>query len=147
MQVKAHKNEVNMLSGSIFKGLLGMTIPIMIMNVFTSIFNFIDMTMIGNFAGDSAVGSVGACGSLIVVFTSLLTGLAVGSNAVVARHIARGEEEKKEKAIGSSMFIVVAGGLLLMVLGLIFAKTFLTWMNVSEELLDGAVIYFKLYFL
>ena len=146
MQLRARRNEVNMLSGSVFKGLIRVTIPIMIMNVFQSIFNFIDMTMIGNFAGDSAVGSVGACGTLINVFTSLLIGIAVGANAVVARYIATGDEERKEKAIGTSMFLVVFGGLLLMALGVIFARTFLKWMNVSESLLDGAEIYFKLYF-
>ena len=38
MQLRVQKNEVDMLSGSIFTGLLRVTIPIMIMNVFQSIF-------------------------------------------------------------------------------------------------------------
>ena len=40
------KNEVDMLSGSIFKGLMAITIPIMIMNVLQSLVSVIDMTML-----------------------------------------------------------------------------------------------------
>ena len=41
--LKLHnKKEVNMLSGSIMKGVLTIAIPIMIMNVLQSVFNIID---------------------------------------------------------------------------------------------------------
>ena len=40
------KRNVDMLSGSITKGLLSMAVPIMIMNVMQSVFNIIDMTFL-----------------------------------------------------------------------------------------------------
>ena len=65
---KLHKS-VNMLSGSITKGLLALSIPIMIMNVMQSMFSVIDMTILGKLANDNAVGAVGACGMLIGLIT------------------------------------------------------------------------------
>lgn len=147
MSVKVSKNEVNMISGPIIKGLLKIAIPIMIMQVFQSIFSFIDMTMLGKYVGDKAVGAVGACSTLITAITCLVTGVAVGANVVVARHIAKGDQERKEKAIGTSIFIAALGGLFLMIIGVVFGRTFLTWMNVSPSLMDGAVTYFTLYFI
>ena len=47
--------KVDMLSGPITKGLLSLSIPIMIMNVMQSLFNIIDMTALRFFADDSAV--------------------------------------------------------------------------------------------
>ena len=41
----AKKNDVNMLSGAIVKGLLTIAIPIMIMNVIQSLYNIVDMTI------------------------------------------------------------------------------------------------------
>ena len=53
------KREVNMLEGSIVKGLFAIAIPIMIMNVVQSMFNIIDMTVLKMFdtSGGLAVGA------------------------------------------------------------------------------------------
>ena len=77
------RKEVDMLNGSITKGLLSMMIPIMIMNVMQTMFSVIDMTVLGNLVDDNAVGAVGACGMLITLCTSLLIGVSTGANVVV----------------------------------------------------------------
>lgn len=83
------KNEVDMLSGSIFKGLMAITIPIMIMNVLQSLVSVIDMTMLKLLGKQEAVGAVGACGTLISLITGLLIGISSGSSVVVARYIGK----------------------------------------------------------
>ena len=62
MRTHIAKKEVNMLSGSIMKGLLTISIPIMIMNVAMQLFNIVDMTVLRIFdtSGGFAVGAVGA---------------------------------------------------------------------------------------
>ena len=54
------KTEVNMLSGSITKGLLAISIPVMVMNVMQSLFNIIDMTILKTYdpGNGIAVGAV-----------------------------------------------------------------------------------------
>ncbi|MBQ2695884.1 MAG: MATE family efflux transporter [Clostridia bacterium] len=141
------KNSVNMLSGSIYKGLLSITIPIMIMNVMQTMFNVVDMSVLGKFVNDTAVGSVGACGTLITLCTSLLIGIASGANVVVAKHIGKGDREHAEKAVGCAILFSVVGGLTLTVIGLSCAEIFLRWINCPEELFGQAVIYFRIYFL
>ncbi len=54
------KNSVNMLSGSAMRGLLSLTIPIMIMNVAQSLFNLIDVAILRLVGYESATGAVGA---------------------------------------------------------------------------------------
>lgn len=51
-----------------------------------------------------------------------------------------------EHAVGSSIAISAAGGILLLLVGVIFARTFLQWTNCPEDLLDQATLYFQLYF-
>lgn len=140
------KNEVNMLSGSIVKGLLSISIPIMIMNVFQNLFSVIDMTMLGNMVDDNAVGAVGASGMLITLVTSLLIGVSSGTSVVVARYIGRGDQECVRKTIGTALVLAVLGGFALMIIGFSFAETFLAWTNCSESLMGQAVLYFRLYF-
>lgn len=140
-------NNVDMLSGSVFKGLLSITIPIMIMNIMQTMFNVVDMFVLGKFVNDTAVGAVGACGTLISLCTSLLIGIASGANVVIAKHIGSGDKDRAEKAVGCAVLFSITGGLLLAVIGVSCAKIFLNWTNCPEELIKQAVIYFRIYFL
>ena len=142
------KKEVNMLQGSIFKGLLAIAIPVMLMNVASSLFNVVDMTVLKMFdTGDGyAVGAVGSCGMLISLVTGLVIGISAGSNVIVAKHIGRGEQESTERAVGASIFLALVGGALLLAVGVSCAEVFLVWTNCPTELLGGATLYFQLYF-
>ncbi len=140
------KNEVNMLSGSITKGLLAITIPIMIMNVLQTLFSVIDMTVLGMLVNDNAVGSVGASGTLISLITGLLIGISSGASVVVARYIGKGDQESVRKTVGTSFVLALLGGVILLIIGVVFAETFLKLMNCPDILLRQAVTYFRLYF-
>ena len=100
--------EVNMLSGSIVKGLITLTLPIMIMNVGQQLFNTVDMTILKIFSDDSAVGSVGTCGVLITLCTSILIGLSVCANIVVARRIGMGNDELVNKAASTALYCLLS---------------------------------------
>ncbi len=142
-----NRHTVDMLSGSILKGLLSMTVPIMIMNVMQNMFSIIDMTVLGNLVNDRAVGAVGACSTLITLCTGLFIGISVGANVIVARHFGEGNREKTEEAIGTSLLFALLGGIVLLVIGVSFAETFLRLTNCPEAMLPEAVTYFRIYFL
>lgn len=141
------RSNVNMLSGSITKGLLALTAPIMIMNVVQNIFSIIDMTILGQYVGDHAVGAVGASAMLITLCTCLLIGIASGANIVIAKHLGAGNKDGMEKATGTAMIMAIAGSLILSALGLILAKVMLQWTNCDTVLLADATLYFRLYFI
>ena len=142
------KKEVNMLTGSIYKGLLSIALPIMVMNIIQSLFNIIDMTVLKTFdtGGGTAVGAVGTCGTLISLITGLLIGASAGANVVIARHIGAKDKEKVDRAIGTALMISIVGGIIIAVVGILFAKVFLRLVNCPIELLDQATTYFRLYF-
>jgi len=137
---------INMLSGSITKGLVSMSIPIMIVNIMNSLFNMIDMVVLRIFSNENAVGAVGACGMLITLSTSLLAGAAVGANVVVAKRIGAGDQEQTGKAVMTSLMISVVGSLGFLMIGVLFSETFLKWTNCPGELLPQAVKYLQINF-
>ena len=140
------KNEVNMLSGSIFKGLMAITIPIMIMNVLQSLVGVVDMSMLKMLGKPDAVGAVGASSTLVSLITGLLIGISSGSSVVVARYIGKKDPESVEKAVGTAYALALLGGLIIAVIGVVFGEVFITWMNCPVELFDKAVLYFRIYF-
>ncbi len=141
------KKDVNMLSGSITKGLLIIAIPIMLMNVLISLFNILDMWVLKLYDTDGlSVGAVGACKTLITLITNLVIGIATGANVAVAKHIGRKDPQHAERAAGTAVVISVLAGLALTVIGISCAGVFLTWVNCPEQLMSRAVLYFQTYF-
>ena len=138
------RKDVNMLEGSIMKGILTIAIPVMIMNVATSLFNIIDMTVLKTFGG--AVGAVGVCGTLISLITGLVIGVSSGSNVIIARYIGRKDPASVDRAINTAMAFSIAAGIALALIGVVGAPLFLTWNNCPKELLPDATLYFRLYF-
>ncbi len=141
------RKNVDMLHGPISKGLIIMFLPIMIMNVMTTLFTVVDMTVLRIYANDSAVGSVGASGTLITLCTSLVIGISSGANVTLAKSLGKGDREESERITSTAILVAIFGGILLMIVGVVFAETFLRLTDCPEELLAGAVLYFKLYFL
>ncbi len=135
---------VNMLSGSVTKGLLAMLFPIMVMNVTQVLFNAIDMMMLKNHG--TAVGAVGVCGTLTALFTNFFTGIASGANVVIAKHIGADRQKQADRAASTSLVIALVGGALSLAVGVLFAQTFLKLTNCPTELLEEATVYFRLYF-
>ena len=120
----------------------------MIMNVVQSLFNIVDMTILKMFdtSGGYTVGAVGTSSNLIALITGLLIGISSGVTVVIAKHIGSGDKERVERATATSLVISVAGGVALAVRGVLGAELFLGWMNCPDELLEEAVLYFRLYF-
>lgn len=137
-------SRVDMLSGSIIKSMFQMVIPIMIMNVMQSLFNVIDMSVLGKLADDNAVGAVGACSALISLCTGTLIRISTGANVLVAKRIGEANDKKIEKAIGTSVMFSILSGLLLLIIGVSCAELFLKWTNCPDALLDKATVYFKM---
>ncbi len=145
----AGKKEVNMLSGSVFKGLMVIAIPIMIMNVLQSLFNIIDMTILKMYDTDGgySVGAVGTCSTLIAFITGLGIGISAGANVVIARCIGKGDKNGVEESVSTALIFSVLCGFALLAIGVSYANVFLSFVNCPPRFFDKAVLYFRLYFL
>ena len=142
------KREVDMLKGSILKGLLVITIPIMLMNVLQSVYNIVDMSMLKTNSPDGlSAGAVGVSSTLISLITGLLIGISSGTTVVVARFIGKGDEEKVHRSIGTAILFSILGGIFLMVIGILFAPLFMKMLKCPNNLMEDAILYFRLYFL
>ena len=119
------RRDVDMLSGSIVKGLLTIAIPIMIMNVVQSLFNIVDMTILKAYdtGGGIAIGAVGSCGSLISMITGLVIGVSSGANVVIARNIGMRNQKTVNRAVDSAVAFSLVSGVLLAVIGLVSKHT------------------------
>ena len=145
---QASRHEIDMLNGPLLFKILLFTLPIIGSSVLQTLFNTVDMIVVGHFVGDAAVGAVGTNTSLTSLVTSLFIGLATGTGACVSVAIGARRERDVSDLVHTAMLTAVIGGVVLGVLGY-FAAPFLlkTLMNVDESLLGMATDYIRVYFL
>ena len=138
---------MGMTTGSLGKQILFFSIPLIISNLLLVCFNMSDIAVVGKFAGAAALGALGSTTILVTLFTGFLIGLGNGVNVLVARYIGQKNDRAVKEAVHSAIIICFIFGVLLLVLGLGFSGALLRVLNTKDELMDGAKLYLKIYFL
>ena len=136
-----------MLHGSLLDKILLFALPLAASMMLQQLFNSADVAVVGRFDSPQAMAAVGSNGAAINLMVNLFVGLSIGANVVVAQCIGRNDSAKIHDAIHTSISLALIGGGILLVWGLTMARTILTLMNTPADIIELAVIYFRIYFL
>ncbi len=137
---------VDMLNGSLYKNIFKFSIPVILTGILHLLFNSVDLIVVGRFCGSKSVAAVGATGSLVALIVNLFLGISVGSGVTVAQSIGAKDKEKTERAVHTSIPLAVIIGIVLTVIGFIFAKPLLNIMGTPKDIIDKSALYLKIYF-
>ena len=139
--------EMNMCEGPLVGKMLIFTIPLMFSGILQLLFNAADTIVVGRYAGSQALAAVGSTTSLINLLVNMFMGLSVGANILISRYYGAKKEADISETVHTSITVAVLAGIVLAVLGNIFAKPLLVLMGSPEDVLDLAAIYVKIYFM
>ena len=137
---------MNLTEGPIVKDLVLYTVPILLSNLFQQLYNSIDAAVLGRFAGPTPLGAVGVAGSLINLLIGFFLGIATGTSVLYAMHYGAGDKPGLKKLVDAAMLLSLLCGLLVSLVGVIFAEVLLRWMATPEELMRDAVTYLRIFF-
>ena len=136
--------ENNLTKGPIGKGILVFLLPLLASTLIQQLYNTVDLIFVGNFCGTKATAAIGSSSLIITCLIGFFNGMAVGTN-VVAAHIYGKQDKKGLKNIIQTVFIIgLFGGLILIIIGIYFAPTFLRYMNTPDSILDIAIKYLRI---
>lgn len=136
----------NMLTGPLLPGIIGYTIPIILTSILQLLFNAADLVVVGRYCGSIYVGAIGATGALTNLMINFFMGLSVGAGVTVAHGLGSKEDEMVHRTVHTALPTALVGGVILTVLGVCFAETFLGWMGTPEEVLPLSALYMRIYF-
>ena len=123
------------------------SLPLALSNLLQVLFNMSDVAVVGRFAGSTALGSVGSTSIFVTLFTGFLIGLGNGINVLVARFYGARNAESVHKTVHSALLVSLVAGVLLLAVGLFGSPALLRLLNTKEDLLPGAILYLRVYFL
>ncbi|MBQ2714949.1 MAG: MATE family efflux transporter [Clostridia bacterium] len=139
---------LDMTKGSILKNLLLFAGPLAATSVLQLLFNAADMVVVGQFSPDSstAVGAIGATGTLINLFINFFMGLSIGATVLIARYFGAGREKDMSETVHTAVLVSIISGIIMTVLGILFANTMLSMMNTQPEHFPLSSRYLQIYF-
>jgi len=140
------KRAANLLEGSLFKKILLFSLPLMLSNFLQVLFNISDIAVVGKFAGGVALGAVGSTSTIVMLFTGFLIGLGSGVNALTATFIGSDDSENTAQTSHTSFLASLTAGFIVAALGIGLSEPLLKLLGTKPELLDGAVLYVRIYF-
>lgn len=147
MRSKGSKNQIDMTGGPLLPKILSFSFIILITNIIQLLFNTADLVVVGKFAGNDALGAVGATGSLTTMFINLFIGFSVGVSVICAHCFGSGDMKGFKETINTSITLSLFAGAILAVFGFFMSRTVLGWMDTPEDLIGMSSTYLKIYFL
>jgi len=146
MSLQRGKNNINMTEGPLFSNIIRYTIPIILTGILQLLFNAADLMVIGNFRGSDSVAAVGSTGSITVLLTSLLIGMATGVGVIAAQTMGAKDNDSTSKVVHTAIPVAVICGVTIGLIGIIFAEPLLSMMSTPDSILPKSALYMKICF-
>ncbi|MCR4902681.1 MAG: MATE family efflux transporter [Butyrivibrio sp.] len=143
------KYEIDMTSGALLGKVLIFSIPLIISSILQLLFNAADIVVVGQFTGEKGatyIAAIGSTSSLINLLVSLVMGLSVGANVLVARYYAMNDAKATEETVHTSMALSILGGIVLAVIGITLSRPLLTLMGSPDTVIEYSILYMRIYF-
>ena len=135
-------NEIT--TGVIWKQILIFFFPILLGAFFQTLYNTVDASVVGKFAGEEALASVGGSSGQILNFVfSFFMGLATGATVIIAQYFGAEDAKSLDDALHTAYTAAVAGGLILSVAGVLFCRPFLQLLDTPDTLMDSSAAYVR----
>ena len=140
------KVEMDMLHGSIWNKMVLFALPLGLTSMLQQLYNAADVFFLGHFSSGNDMAAVGNSISVIFLIVMLFVGMSIGANVVMARYLGQGKEEEASNTMYTGIWVALAVGVLIMILGLSSTSWIVEVMAVPEEVHEPAIVYLQWYF-
>lgn len=137
----------NLTSGPLTRQILFFSLPLVASNLLQVLFNMSDLMVVGHFAGPEALGAVGSTTTLVTLFTGFLIGMGSGVNVLIARYFGAGNRRSLRETVHTAAIVCLVIGCIVLAAGLLLSSAMLSLLGTKPELMEGARLYLKIYFL
>ncbi|MBD5471202.1 MAG: MATE family efflux transporter [Lachnospiraceae bacterium] len=139
-------NNKTLTQGTPWKGILSFMFPVFMGLLLQQFYNTADAIIVGNFASETSLAAVGACGVLTLAFLALANGFSAGACVLIAQLFGAGKEQQMRRQALSSLLVMTGMGIIATAVGVVISRFALKYILATpESLLSMADTYFKIY--
>ena len=137
---------VDMTTGKPLRLLIMFALPMMLSSIFQQFYNIVDMLVVGNNIGSNALAAISTSTPVANLFLSAALGLATGSSVVISQYFGAKQISNAKTAIYTMLTFSFIMGLIMSIIGIVFSRVVLKWINCPAEIFNDAKTYLMIYF-
>lgn len=136
----------DLTTGPVAKVLIRFAVPMVLANLLQTIYNMVDMVVVGQFVGKVGLSSVAIGASLLQLMTFIAMGFCNAGQVIISQFVGAGDKKSVSRTIGTLFTIVLLSSLVFTVISSIGANTFLNLLNTPAEAFASAKAYCRVCF-
>lgn len=139
--------DIDMLRGSLWDKIILFALPLALTGVMQQLLNAADVVTLGKFVGKHAMAAVGNNISLVGLIVSLLMGLSLGANVVIAQSIGAKKIDRAHAAVNTAFVLAIAAGIFFCAVGELLVSPIFYFLEVPAQVVDMAETYLRIFLL
>ncbi len=144
-ETKPQTRQIDMMQGSILKGMLAFCLPLLAGTFFQMLYNTVDALIVGRFVGAAALSAVGGAPAVIYgILVGLFVGLASGGSVVCSQAYGAGNKRVLHDVVHTGMAFAIVSGIVLMIVTMVLADPLLRLMNTPADAFSDSVLYLRI---
>lgn len=145
MEKQVKNNKIT--EGVIWKQILFFFFPLLFGSFFQQLYNTADAVIVGRFVGKEALAAVGGAAAMIInLLVGFFIGVSTGATVTISQFYGGDGKKQVKEAIHTAIALSIAGGVVIMVAGLLVAPAALKWMNTPPDTMEESIAYIRIYF-
>ena len=135
-----------LLEGAPWKGILKFALPVFLGLLLQQLYNTADTIIVGNFESEDAMSAVGATAVLTMAFLAFANGFSAGAGVIIAQLFGAKKDEELRRNACTSILLMLGMGVVCTVIALLINRLMLQYvLKTPADLLEMAVVYFRIY--
>ena len=139
--------DIDMLRGSLWDKIILFALPLALTGVMQQLLNAADVFTLGQFVGKHAMAAVGNNISMVGLIVSLMMGLSLGANVVIAQNIGAKRIDRAHTAVNTTFILAAAAGIFFCLLGELLVAPIFYLLEVPASVVDMAETYLRIFLL
>lgn len=141
--MRANITRDEILNGNIIKGLIKLSLPLMLLNLINTLYGIVDTFFVGKI-GELQVGAVSLVSPITNCGVAFATGLSVAAIAMISRQLGKNNIEKANQILAHLIILAIVLGVLITSISLIFNSQILAWLNTPSDIYNDTYTYYMI---
>ncbi len=125
--------EQNLTTGKIGRSLIFFSLPMILGNLLQQLYNVADTLIVGKTIGATALSAVGSSYALMVLLTSIILGLCMGSGVVFAQLYGAGRMDDLKTSIWNALAFILLVSVAINAASYALLDRFIVWLNIPAQ--------------
>jgi len=118
--------------------------PMMLSNILQALFGTLNNVYLGQMIGVNALAAVSAFFPVLFLFIAFIIGLGAGATILIGQAYGARNLEKVRTIAGAAFSVALLGGLVIAILGGLFARPMMVALSTPANILEDAILYARI---